>query len=497
MKLNPDPDYERQPASLEEFVKGPDYLDLKDEVYPEILKVLKEIFDGPYTEAALCWGIGAGKSYTAALAIIYMLHRTLCLRNPQEHFGLGSESTISFLNMAPTAQQAQRVVFHEILGKVRRSEWFKGDYEPAILQRELRFPKDLVVISGNSAETYPLGYNVLGAVIDEASWLLDTAGGQRDSAEEIYNALQARIRSRFLDEGLLIMISSPRHRGDFLQRKLAEADINPKIYASRKATWELKPDGTYCGQTFAQDGLLVPVEFRAEFERNASRAMRDLAARPLEAFTPFFPDDEVLERAIDDRLVHPVDEAGTVMDRFQPRDRAPRYIHVDLALTKDACGIAMAHCEREPRDEDEPTVLVDFMLQIRPPVGGEIQIASIRELILGLAQRGFNIAQVSFDSYQSRDSMQILRRKGLKVELVSVDQSPEHYETLKELLNEKRARWYRYEPLLRECRGLEFVKGEKVDHRPGGSKDVADAVAGAVSQAVTHWGQGDIRAHIL
>ena len=378
-----------------------------------------------------------------------------------------------------------------------RSLWFMERFEPKVLRRELRFPKDVVVISGNSAETYPLGYNVMGAIIDEASWLLETASGQRDSAEEIYNAIQRRIRSRFLDKGLLIMISSPRHREDFLERKLAEAERNPKIYASRKATWELKPVGTHCGETFEHRGLLVPIEYREEFDRNAHRAMRDLAARPLEAFAPFFPDAEVLERAIDVKLCHPFDEVGSLSGDFQPLDGAPRYIHVDLALKRDACGIAMAHCEAGEEWAEKPRVVVDFLLQIRPPVHGEIELAGVRELILKLARRGFNIAQVSYDGYQSADSKQILKRKGLRVEVVSVDRTMAHYETLKELLNEGRVRWYRYGPLLRECKGLELVRGTKVDHRPGGSKDVADAVAAAVSQAVKHWGDGAIRGHVV
>lgn len=495
--MSPEPDYEQDPVGITKFVTEPAYLNLGGEVYPRILEVLKEVFEDGYTEAALCWGIGAGKSYTASLAIIYMLYRTLCLRSPQKHFGLGQDSTITFMNVAPNADQARRVVFHEILGKISRSPWFKKHHEPTVLSRELRFDKSLAVISGNSAETYPLGYNVLGAVIDEASWLLETSTGQRDSAEEIYNALQRRIRSRFLDEGLLIMISSPRHRGDFLERKLAEARTNSRIYASRLATWDVHPPEKYCGETFECAGLHVPVEYWPEFNRNEQRALRDLAAQPSEAFSPFFPDATVLERAIDQRLTPPLDETGTLRGGYKPTDQLPRYIHVDLALKKDACGVAMAHCEQDRRQDEEPRVVVDFMLQILPPRDGEIRLAGVRELVLDLVQRGFNIAQVSYDGYQSRDSIQILRHRGINAQVVSVDRDMEHYETLKELLNEGRLRWYRYEPLLAECKGLELVQGTAVDHRPGGSKDVADAVAGAVGQAVSHWGGGQMRAHIV
>ena len=487
--------YEEQPAPIRRFIEAPEYLGLKDEAYPEIVDTLEAIFEGGYQEAALCWGIGAGKSYAASLAITYMLHRTLCLREPQRFYGLGTGSTICFINMSTNGDQARRVVFGEILSRIERSPWFRGQ-KVKMMSREMRFAKDLVVISGNSAETYPLGYNVLGGVIDEASWLVETDGGRVDAAEEIYNALQRRIRSRFLDRGLLIMISSPRHRGDFLERKLDEATRIRSIYASRRATWEIKPPHMFCGDTFECDGLTIPVEFRPEFERNPLRAMRDLGARPAEAFEPFIRHTEVLDRAIDSSLPRPLDERGRLRSDWRPGGRWPRYVHVDLALRKDACGLAMAHLEPTP-GHDEPTAVVDLMLQIVPPETGEIKIASVRELIMALHRRGCGIAQVSFDGYQSADSRQILSDRGLNVKLVSVDRDMEAYETLKEMLNEGRLRWYRYEPVLQECRGLELVGGTKVDHRSGGSKDVADAVAGAVSEAGLGWQVGTVTGRVV
>lgn len=487
--------YQEEPAPIERFIRAPEYLGLDDEVYPAIVEVLKEVFEGGYQEAALCWGIGAGKSYAASIAVTYMLHRTLCLREPQRYYRLGTGSTICFINMSTNTDQARRVVFGEILGRIDRSPWFKR-YRPKVLSRELQFPKDVVVISGNSAETYPLGYNVLGAVIDEASWLLEADGGRVDAAEEIYNALQRRIRSRFLDRGLLVMISSPRHRGDFLERKLEEAERFDYVYGSRMATWEVKPPEAFCGETFECEGLTIPVEFRPEFERNPLRAMRDLGARPAEAFEPLIRHTEVLERAIDPTLEVPLDARGRLNEDWRPRGPWARYVHVDLALKRDACGVAMAHLERTP-GASGPTAVVDLMLQIVPPPDGEIEIARVRELIVTLQARGSRIAQVSFDGYQSADSLQILRSMGFAAQMVSVDRSMEAYETLKGLLNEGRLRWYRYEPVLRECRGLELVDGTKVDHRRGGSKDVADAVAGAVSEAVKAWRGGEITGGIL
>ena len=293
--------YEQPPAPPAEFVTSPLYLGLGNRVYPTVLRTLEEVFSGPYNEAAICWGIGSGKSFFSSLAISYLLHRTLCLRDPQAYYGLAPGSAIAFLNMSASAGQAQRVVFNEIKQRLTASPWFRrfcsryGKDGLQVLSGEIRLPKHLTVVTGNSAETCPLGYNLLGAVLDEAAFLLTTGDGRRDAAEEIYYALRQRLTSRFFDRGLLVLISSPRHVGDFIERKLAEGPDNPRLYTSRRALWEVKPPQLYCGRFFEYEGLQVPVEYQDDFRRNPQRALRDLAARPTQAYCAWFTDEQALE----------------------------------------------------------------------------------------------------------------------------------------------------------------------------------------------------------
>ncbi len=489
--------YEQPPAPISEFITSPLYLNLQDQVYPGVLQTVQAIFGDNYNEAVLCWGIGAGKSFLSSISIAYMLHRTLCLRDPQAHFGLAPGSTIAFMNMAPSAQQAQRVVFSEIRNRIRSSPWFHSDFARCeALKTELRFPKNIVVVPGCSAETFPLGYNILGAVVDEAAWFVETEEG-KDYAEEIYNALQRRIRSRFLDRGLLILISSPRHTEDFIETKLREAESNPKIYASRRPVWEVKPGHIYCGETFDFQGMKIPVEYQADFERNSQRALRDIAARPTDALEAFFTDPQVIELACDATIRPALDDSGRWQADFHAPDRLPRYVHIDLGLTRDACGLAMAHCQPAPDNPDEPTAIVDLAWRLSAPEGGEVDLSRVRQLVVDMRRRGFNIAQVSYDGFQSVDSRQILQRQGFRTKLVSVDRDLAAYETLKELINTGRLRIPDYEPLKRELRSLEIIRGRKVDHPPRGSKDVADAVAGAVSESVRAWGGGEITGHVV
>lgn len=489
---------ETERVSVGEFVSEPQYLGLGNSVFPEIVRTLEAVLCGGYDEAVLCWGIGSGKSFLAALALCYMGYSLLCLRDPQRSLGMAAGSNITLLTMAPSHRQAREVVFAEVAKRIRTSQWFQK-HAAAAQHRvsEVRLPKGICIVAGNSSTTFPLGYNVLGAVIDEAAWFPLTDDRRQETVCEIYDVLKRRIRSRFLSRGLVVITSSPRVTDGFLERQLELARRDPQVFGSRRAVWEVRPKEFYAGGRFVHEGIEIPVEYRRDFELNPLRALRDLAARPTVAVDPFFSDPSALEAGVEETRAHPFDGSGRLHPWFRPSSELPRYVHVDLGLTRDACGMAMAYCESEADRRGSPKVVVELMHQIAAPPGGEVELSRPREIILALRNRGFNIAQVSYDGWQSADSRQILRRKGIRTRTVSVDRSLEAYETLKELILDGRLALYRYEQFLSEAKRLELVRGVKVDHPPGGSKDVADAVAGAVSEAVRNWGNTGLRAQVI
>ena len=450
-----------------------------------------------YDEVVLCWGIGSGKSYLASLAILYMAHRVLCLRDPQRHFGLSPGSQIALVIMGPSSRQVRNVIYSGIVEMIKRSPWFQQNYPPqSVRQDTVVFDKHVVIAAGNSTDTYVLGYNVLAAIIDEAAYLVESQDGHRQSADDMYTAVQRRIKSRFGNEGLLLIVSSPKHTTDFVERKLKEAESNGRIFASRRAVWEVKPPDRFCGQSFEHKGRRIPIEFYEEFQRDAQRASRDLAAVPLGAYHALFVDMEPLYQSCSETLQHPViDEHLQLADWFRNEgDSRPRYVHVDLGLRHDACGIAMAVAEV---NGGEPAVTVELMTRFVPPPDGEIDLAKVREFIFALRERGFVIGGVSYDGFQSADSQQILRRRGFATTTVSVDRDMTRYQMLKELAYDGRLILYRYAPFFEEAAQLEIVRDQKVDHPRRGSKDVTDAVAGAVSEAALAAGRGEIRGRVV
>lgn len=94
---------------------------------------------------------------------------------------------------------------------------------------------------------------------------------------------------------------------------------------------------------------------------------------------------------------------------------------------------------------------------------------------------GLPIKWVSFDSFQSRDSMQILRREGFECGLLSVDTSMEPYITMKNAINDERCDLPAHVKAQKEAIALEvdYVK-QKVDHNALNSKDVTDSLAGMI-----------------
>lgn len=263
----------------------------------------------------------------------------------------------------------------------------------------------------------------------------------------------------------------------------------------------------------------VPDDFRIDFEADLEGAIRDIAGIATVSVSPFIQRREKIMAAVDKDRTHPFSSIvydparpGSFMwDRLvsdQPRNRsyrdvestlrpivnptAPRHVHIDPSLRGDATGLCVAHVAglkdviRRADDgrqfiERAPVYYVDLILQIVPPAGGEIVLADVRHLIYDLTAHGFMITTVSLDSWQSADSIQILKSKGYKSELVSMDTNPDAYDNLKTALYEERVRMYRYKPVLDELIALQEDRAgrkRKIDHPPSGSKDCSDALAG-------------------
>ena len=479
-------EYKERPADIETFIMSKDYLDLSDSIRPVILEDLKALFCDeesfafcPYREAVFDEAIGSGKSFLTSIIIAYVLHHLLCMRNPQKSFNLEQNSMIAIMNMSVNAKQAKKVVFGEVKNRVLHSPWFVRHKPNPRVRSELQFPGNITIIPGHSGYKFPLGYNLIVGIMDEAAFYTETE--DHDVAEEIFYALERRVQGRFNEHGLLIMISSPRYVDDFIERKMEEVKTDVTIFGRRRAIWEVLPEdiaAIEAGHYFVKDGVKIPKKYERQFLKNPEKAWRDLGAVPSLTIEPYFKQWGLIEAGVDLKMKHPFDAKGRLRKWFKPVPKKNYYMHIDLGLRKDCAGYAMAYAE-------EDSVVVPLMQEIKAPKDGEIDLSDITNTVLELKERGFKLRLVTYDQFQSASSIQYLKKKGINSERQSVE-AVQKYETLKERIYAGQCRYYKFKPFLKQLRRLELIKGRKVDHPLHGAKDVTDGVCGAVNSVVKH-----------
>lgn len=510
-------------VSWDTFLDSEEYLGVGDKIYSKVRKIGRDIIKGKYSEAVVLAGIGAGKTTLAELLACYMTHHLLCLDDPHEYYNLAKDKPISIMNMGTTSTQALDNVFKGIKTFMKKSPWFLR-HNPRILNETINFVNpDILLLSGNSKSTTALGYNLFYAVLDEAAFYLDTDNKQ--VAEDIYNALQRRIVSRFGRDGLVVAISSPNYDGDFITTKLQEAETYPDlIYGATMPTWQSRPipqeelDNRFYFDSkqnivlegkpekihltskldtpFDRNKLYweIPGDFKKAFLTDPDKARRDFAGVASKAIQGFISHHDMI-KAMFTEDESPVTDSGDYVFK-EPPLRCSYFIHVDLALNRkgkgDFAGFSMAHCEgweeNEKTGEKQKKIVIDLAERIGAGPTGEVDFADVRNKIYTLQKMGYAIKLVTFDNFQSADMIQTLKRKGIRAEYLSVDRTIEPYQTLKETIYGGSISCHKMEILEEELMRLEVTKNNKVDHPPGSSKDVSDAVCGAVYNTIKHSG---------
>lgn len=524
------------PVSVSEFVEHEYFLDSKSILWPKVLLELEEMNNGEYQEAVLTGAIGTAKSTLAIYSVAYQLYLLSCYRSPHSLYSLDPASEILFIIQSINEKLAKDVDYSRLKALIQQSKYFKEKFpfDQSILS-EMRFPNRIILRPVSGLDTAAIGQNVIGGIIDELNFMAlvenskaSMDGGTYDQAVSVYNSIARRRKSRFMTRGklpgLLCLVSSKRYPGQFTDTKIEEHHREIQLYGKStifvydKKTWDIKDPGTFSGKwfkIFVGDGgrkprileegervpdsdmelvMDIPEEYRTEFEKDMMNALRDIAGVATLATHPF-----ILER---DKIPHAMRRTGNIFGRDRVdfvetrveiyksqfyKPTLPRFVHVDLALSKDSAGFAMGtvigfkSVSVGEAIELLPDIWIDGTLEIKAPRNGEIQFFKIREVISTLRKMGMAIRWVTFDQYQSADSIQLLKQAGFIVGRQSMDSTTHPYDFTKNALYEGRLSVPYHEKLKVELASLEKdVKRNKIDHPPRGSKDVSDALAGVV-----------------
>jgi len=335
-----------------------------------------------------------------------------------------------------------------------------------------------------------------------------------NQAQHIHRLLVSSSRTRFGDRWRGFLISFPRHKADYLmqQIRLCRKGNAPDTYAVVRPTWEVNP-------------MVTRASLQVDFDRDPEGSECRYACNPPAAIDAYFKspellflhatgapidflrqhlmdlDEEVLE-AIAVLAQSPVTDTNQHGDAHLDRRGFPKlaawvrggfdlegypyeyHVHVDVGIKGDGCGFAMGHLERRSDGTVQPVLdlacrwtgkmfrdfgeihrqswFADTLDQSEIITAAEVDLRTVREFIFFLRYaRGFNFAIVTFDGFNSAESIQELRKRDIPVGLHTVDKVD--YDEYKAQVYNRNLRYFGFPVLLEESLKLQIRNGEKVE----------------------------------
>lgn len=267
------------------------------------------------------------------------------------------------------------------------------------------------------------------------------------------------------NESLSIVISSNTFKSSYTEELRKRSLSDPTIKCYRARLWDIKPKGTYSDQYFyvfcgtekvdpfiiespmdlisklnlslnpnqtIKEAIAklpnelrtlvdeVPIDFKNQYIVNIVKALQDFSGFSVESTNTFFNNRNVFNSCIDDSIPSLFTKTEFVIEtqndspqnsvmfylsgRQFPNPDKPRFLHVDLGLSTDACGIACCYKSGVKMVDgvEHPTYAFDFSIRIvPPPAPKKISIARTEEFLIYLRDKlHLTIGMISWDQFQ-------------------------------------------------------------------------------------------------
>lgn len=493
-------DFEEVPVGIDTFLDDDRYLGKglwevdamsghrRCTIFPYWRETLNKLFPDnlstAYNTLILTGAIGIGKSFVGVIAMIYLLYRMLCLKDPYGYFGMQPIDKITFSMLNITLDAAQGVAWDKAQQLIQSSSWFMehGGVNASRSNPVWQPGKHIELIFG-SQNRHVVGRALFCNLTDEVNFGIgNDVEKKKAKQKKLIAQIDARMRSRFLRGTYLptlnIIISSKDTEQAFL-----DSYINIKKQNESKTTliideaqWVVDPrkgspndPGAFyvaVGNKFLAHELLppnlpeeecdkyrekgyfllkIPPGYREDFETNLDQALMDIAGISTSSNTkyisgvrlnqtkttdyrnPFLKDIIEVGNSPEDKLQY---ANFFDLSRIDPKDLAkPLFIHLDMSVSGDKTGIAgtwitgkyPTQAGENADSSRELQYKLAFSVSVKAPKGFQVSFEKNRNFIRWLRDRGFAIKGVSSDTYQSAQIQQDLKSDGFKTEIISVD----------------------------------------------------------------------------
>lgn len=437
-------------------------LDGKSKVYPFWMEQLKKLYpDNIHTSVNTFIATGArglGKSETCVNYIMcYELYRDMCLKNPLDYYHLKKTDKVVYALMNIKLALAEEIAIDKFQNTVKQSPWFMERGYLTGRTNKIWQPNDeyMIDIKIGSQSDDLIGLPVRFCFCDEVSFQRNqNIDEQKAKAIDIIDTALGGMLTRFMINGrnrsLLCMASSKRSDKSFLEEhiktKLASEPENVMIVD--EPVWNVKPKGTYSEETFAlavgnkflvsqiiekgkepeyiKKGYVIiypPLSLKAQFLDDMDRALCDFAGISSTELSKYISGAAVTD-CINNKRKNPftkeIIEVGNGKDdTAQYKDffdlsivdkemmLKPLCVHLDMSISGDMTGIAGVWIKgKKPstdpgKQENDLFFELAFSVSVKAPKGRQISFEKNRNFIRWLREVGFNVKEVTTDSFQS------------------------------------------------------------------------------------------------
>jgi hypothetical protein len=424
--------------------------------------------------------------------------------NPQKKYKIAPDKPIHIMNVAVSEAQALDPLFAEIEARLARSPYFsdKVNNESSIKGKiyiltdadkaenarrtqngiSILLPGSIILLSGHSNSATLRGHATIVVLFDEFAHFVTSSG--RSSGDEVYNALIPSMK-QFGPAGKIVMLSDPRGKDgmfwklfEMSQKKNKKLDGTEEwpfdeILALQLPTWRMN----------------INEEFSREILEKEERSKDPMAF--LTSWGARFVGSEGRRFFEESRVTSCIDFTAQEAERGDPA--LSYYIHLDPATTSHNYALAMVHATAyiNSAGEMKRKIFLDCIKTWRPDESGPVKLKDVEDYVRALCRK-FKVVQVTYDSFQSRQTIQNLTACGIRAFETTYRS---HYITqiygeLKNLVDQGDLVLYPDELLIGEMtcllyrilnRGIKRFFDPKSDFR---SDDSVDALAGAAYQAL-------------
>jgi hypothetical protein len=479
----------------------------------------------------------SGKSAVASMCCAWQTHCLLQYDSPAEALGQMSGYQLTAQFIATSEAQSKQTAYSSFETLMNANSWWTK-YIAYLKDREINEGKEtlyqgltrsiffkeknVIIKSLHSNSASLAGMTSYFVVFDEMSRFKVSDNeiqleSEKSCAQAVYNT-SSRSAASLNPFSRILTVTSPMYEKDYGMQLLYLAGTvrawsnsqltdtlrrkyrpktgrhNEKMVGYHFTTFEMAP------RVKNKYGIMTGVseeDFINEQMQSPLAYSRDYLAIPPGSENPFFEHPDRIEMCVSpvsglfqftDKII---DDVCLVDGKTEIRsyiakdiyidhgDKRKRYfICCDQGEKKCKFVVCMGHIEDYTGVEGAKQpykIKIDFVEEWTPDLYKKITVSfsNVEEIIKILAAK-FNVIRVTYDQWQSVESIQRLFAQGINS--VRLEINTQMYEEMKRLFYSGYVDIPQSDLLMTELRQLNLVRGTKIDKPPNGSKDAADAV---------------------